>query len=196
MNSINVILASASKARLELLSGINIHPIVTPADVDESEFPGELPNSIALRLAQAKAQKVASEVESGYIIGADTVAAVGRRVMPKALDSKMVEQCLRFYSGRRHKLYTGVHIIRKDGQSLNSRSRVVETIVKFKPLTESEIGFYSNCGEGVGKAGGYSIQGSAQAFVSFISGSFSNIIGLPLFETRGMLESLGYQLYN
>lgn len=190
MSQIPIILASASPARLELLSRINIHPSVIPADVDEAEHRGELPSEVATRLAIAKAEKVASEVEVGYIIAADTVAAVGRRIMPKALTPEMVADCLRLYSGRRHKLYTGVHIIKKSDK-LESRTRLVETVVRVKRLTNEEIHFYSTCGEGLNKAGGYSIQGIFQSFVPFIGGSFSNIIGLPLFETRNMLTSLG-----
>jgi len=190
MPQLPIILASASPARLELLSRIGIHPSVIPADVDETEYRGELPKDVAARLSIAKAEKVALEAESGYIIGADTVAAVGRRIMPKALTTEMVADCLRLYSGRRHRLYTGVHIIKKTDK-IESRSRVVETTVRVKVLTEEEIQFYAHSGEGLHKAGGYSIQGIFQSFVPFISGSFSNIIGLPLFETRNMLMSLG-----
>lgn len=191
MPKIPIILASASPARLELLARINIHPTVMPADVDETEDRGELPGNVATRLSSAKANKIASEVDCGYIIAADTVAAVGRRIMPKALTPEMVANCLRLYSGRRHKLYTGVHIIKKTDK-LESRTRLVETVVRVKRLTEEEIGFYAHCGEGLNKAGGYSIQGIFQSFVPFIGGSFSNIIGLPLFETRNMLISLGF----
>jgi septum formation protein len=190
MSQLPIILASASPARLELLSRIGIHPSVMPADVDETEHKGELPGAVAGRLSQAKAEKIASEVESGYIIAADTVAAVGRRIMPKALTSEVVADCLRLYSGRRHKLYTGVHIIKKTDK-IEFRSRLVETVVRVKNLTEEEIQFYAHCGEGLHKAGGYSIQGAFQAFVPFVGGSFSNIIGLPLFETRNILLSLG-----
>lgn len=193
MQKFPVILASSSTARFELLSKLDIVPIVLPADVDETELPLELPHDASLRLAKAKASKIAQEIQYGYIIGADTIAAIGRRIMPKALDTKMVSDCLKLYSGRRHKLYTGVHIIKKDNQgNIELRSRVVQTIVQFKNLTSDEIAFYANCGEGIGKAGGYSIQGKIQGFISFISGSVSNVIGLPLFETRNMLTSLGW----
>lgn len=190
MSQIPIILASASPARLELLARINIHPSVMPADIDETEHRGELPAGVATRLSLAKAEKVAADVDSGYIIAADTVAAVGRRIMPKALTPEMVASCLCLYSGRRHKLYTGVHIIKKTDK-IETRSRLVETVVRVKRLTEDEINFYAHCGEGLHKAGGYSIQGIFQSFVPFIGGSFSNIIGLPLFETRNMLVSLG-----
>ena len=192
-----IILASASSARLDLLSRINIHPIVMPADIDETEKRGELPHAVASRLSREKAETIAAQIDRGYIIGADTVAAVGRRIMPKALTPEMVAQCLALYSGRRHKLYTGVHIIKKhnDG-SIVTRTKLSQTVVQFKRLTSQEIEFYAHCGEGLGKAGGYSIQGAVQAYVSFISGSFSNIIGLPLFETRNMLLSLGFNNFN
>ena len=194
MQNIPIILASNSPARRELLSSIYIDPIIIPADVDETEFARELPNEVAIRLSKAKAIKTAEGVECGYIIGADTVAAVGRRIMPKALTSAMVADCMSLYSGRRHRIYTGVHIIKKntDGR-MESRSRLVQTIVGFKRMTDQEIEHYANCGEGIGKAGGYAVQGSVQGLISFISGSFSNIIGLPLFETRNMLISLGYK---
>ncbi len=187
-----LILASASPARLDLLSRIGAHPIVMPADIDETEFKNELPGDVALRLATSKAQKIAEQVDRGYIIGADTVAAVGRRIMPKTSTPEMVADCLRLYSGRRHTIYTGVHIIKKTDK-VEVRSRVVETVVRVKRLTEQEIEAYANCGEGLQKAGGYSIQGSFQSFVPFIGGSFSNIIGLPLFEVRGMLTSMGFE---
>lgn len=193
MQKLPVILASSSTARLELLSQLNITPIVLPADIDETELPKELPNHAAIRLAIAKASKIAQK-HTGYIIGADTMAAVGRRIMPKALSPEMVSDCLKLYSGRRHRLYTGIHIIKKDNKgNTESRSRVVQTIVQFKNLTDNEIQFYANCGEGIGKAGGYAIQGKIQRFISFISGSVSNVVGLPIFETRNMLLSLGWE---
>lgn len=191
MSNLPIILASASPARLELLSRIGIHPIVLPANIDESEYKRELPFEVASRLSKAKAEAVALTSENGYIIAADSVAAVGRRIMPKALTPEMVADCLRAFSGRRHSLYTGVHIIKKTAERMESRHRVVKTVIKFKNLSTDEIDLYVNLGEGLNKAGGYSIQGYAQSYVSFISGSFSNIIGLPLYETRNMLTSLG-----
>lgn len=192
MSNLPIILASASPARLELLSRIGIHPIVMPADIDETEYKRELPFDVASRLSKEKAEAIAPSIESGYIIAADSVAAVGRRIMPKAVTEEMVAACLRAFSGRRHNLYTGVHIIKKTAEKIESRHRVVQTVIKFKNLSADEIEFYVNSGEGLNKAGGYSIQGFAQSYVSFIGGSFSNIIGLPLYETRNMLLSLGY----
>lgn len=191
MSELPVILASASSARLELLTRLGLKPIIMPADIDETEFKGELPNKVALRLSVAKAEKIAQEIDRGYIIGADTVAAVGRRIMPKAITPEMIEKCLKLYSGRRHKVYTGICIIKKTDK-IEVRTRVVETAVKVKRLSLEEIKFYSHSGEGIGKAGGYSIQGIFQSFVPFMNGSFSNIIGLPLFEARNMLTSLNF----
>ena len=192
MSNLPIILASASPARLELLSRIGIHPIVMPADIDETEYKRELPFDVASRLSQEKAEAIAPSIESGYIIAADSVSAVGRRIMPKAVTKEMVADCLRAFSGRRHNLYTGVHIIKKTADKIEARHRVVHTVIKFKNLSADEIDFYVHSGEGLNKAGGYSIQGFAQSYVSFIGGSFSNIIGLPLYETRNMLLSLGY----
>lgn len=196
-----VILASASPARLEILSSIHIKPLVMPADVDESEFRGEKPEHIASRLSKDKAEKIAEQIACGttieassvyYIIGADSVCAIGRRTLPKALNKEMVAECLSLLSGRRHNIYTGVYIIKKTLDKTEVRSRVVKTVVQFKRLTASEIEFYSNCGEGINKAGGYGVQGYAESYVSFIRGGFSNIRGLPIHETRSMLTSLGY----
>lgn len=189
-----VILASASPARLEILSSLHINPIVMPADIDESEFPREKPEHIAARLSKSKSEKIASQFESGYIIGADSICAIGRRTLPKALNSDMVSECLALLSGRRHSIYTGVHIIKKTPNKIYIRSKVVKTVVQFKRLSDKEIEFYSNCGEGLNKAGGFGVQGYAESYVSFIRGSFSNIRGLPIHETRNMLISLGYKL--
>ncbi len=189
-----VILASASPARLSLLSSIYIDPIVMPADVDETEFPKELPPTIAMRLSKMKAEKIATQIDEGYIIAADTVCSVGRRVLPKALTKDMVTECLLLLSGRRHNIYTGVHIIKKNFDQIDFRHKVVKTVVQFKRLSKQEIEFYSNSNEGINKAGGYAIQGYVESYVSFIRGSFSNIRGLPLYETRNMLGSLGYKL--
>jgi septum formation protein len=131
-------------------------------------------------------------VEEGYIMAADSIVAVGRRTLPKALTSEDVIQCLKLLSGRRHKVYTGVAIFKKHNGILLKRSRLVETIVKFKSLTDNEIAAYSKLEDGLNKAGGYSIQGYAESFITYISGSFSNVVGLPLFETKNMLVSLGF----
>ena len=191
--SLPLILASASPNRVELLSRIGIIPdkIIT-ADIDETEHPRELPHQVAKRLAYSKAMKVASIVDSGYIIGADTVAAVGRRILPKALDDDMVRDCMKMLSGRRHKLYTGVTIIKKSEGLLIERHKIVQTVLKFKRMTDDEIELYVKSGEGLNKAGGYAIQGLIQACIEYIGGSFSNVVGLPLCELKNMLNSLGY----
>lgn len=192
--SLPLILASASPNRVELLARIQIIPDqIIPADIDETEYPKEIPRKVAERLAYAKAHKVASMIEEGYIIGADTVAAVGRRILPKALDDDMVRSCLTLLSGRRHRLYTGVTVIKKENGIIQERHRLVQTILKFKRLTDSEIELYIASKEGINKAGGYAIQGLVQAYIEYIGGSFSNVVGLPLCELRNMLISLGFK---
>jgi septum formation protein len=177
-----------------MLAKMNIKPDkVMPADIDESEKKGELPKQIAARLSESKASKIVDSVEEGYIIGSDSIVALGRRTLPKALSKQDIIYCMNMLSGRRHKVYTGITIIKKtkDGKTIK-RMKVAETIIKFKRLTDSEIEEYASSDEGLNKAGGYSIQGFAESFISYISGSYSNVVGLPLFEVRNMLISLGY----
>lgn len=193
--SLPLILASASPNRVELLARIGIVPNqILPADIDETEKPQELPRKVAQRLAYDKAHKIASILEEGYIIGADTVAAVGRRILPKALDDQMVRDCLKMLSGRRHRLYTGVTVIKKSKGMVEERHQIVQTILKFKRLTDHEIEIYVKSSEGINKAGGYAIQGLVQAYIEYIGGSFSNVVGLPLCELKNMLTSLGYSM--
>lgn len=193
MPKIPLILASQSPNRLALLEQIGLKPDkIIPADIDESEKKDELPRNLAKRLAEEKCEKVASEVESGYIIAADSVPCVGRRTLPKALTKEDIIYCLRLMNGRRHRLYTGVTIIKKDGDSFTKRSKVVCSTIKWKRMTDKEIEEYASKDEGLNKAGGYSISASGEMYMEFISGSFSNIVGLPLFETRNMLTSLGF----
>lgn len=185
-----LILASASPNRVALLSHIGIIPDqIIPADIDETEHPRELPHQVAKRLAYSKAAKVASLVDKGYIIGADTVAAVGRRILPKALDDNMVRECIKMLSGRRHRIYSGITIIKKSKDMFLERHKIVQTVLKFKRMTDSEIDSYVKSGEGINKAGGYAIQGLVQAYVEYIGGSFSNVVGLPLCEFRNMMNS-------
>lgn len=192
MPNLPIILASQSPARLELLTRIRIYPDqILPANIDESERPKELVAKLATRLAYEKAITVASKFDGAIIIAADTVSAKGRKILPKALTAEDVRYCLKEFSGCRHRIYTGVCIIKKVTGEILIRQRLVQTIVKFKRLTDQEIDFYCNLGEGIDKAGGYSIRGYAEAFISFISGSYSNVVGLPLFETVNMLNSLG-----
>lgn len=188
-----VILASQSPARIELLKRIKIVPTqIIPADIDETPNLRELPNHLVTRLAHEKATKVASQIENpAIIIAADTVTAVGRRILPKATTTEEVRYCMEMLSGRRHRVYTGLCIIKKDRQQLVTRQKIIQTIIKFKKLSSEEINFYCSLDEGLDKAGGCKISGYTEAFISFISGSYSNVMGLPLFETVNMLNSLG-----
>lgn len=198
MSNLSIILASQSPTRLELIKNICIIPDqIIPAHIDESEQKGELPGKVAFRLAYQKAIAVVDKIENSkndiLIIAADSVVAKGRRTLPKASTKEEVRYCLEMLSQRRHKVYTGICIIKRSNNEQQIRKKLVQTIVKFKKLSSKEIDFYCDIGEGIDKAGGYSILGYAESFVEFISGSFSNVRGLPLFETKNMLDSLGYK---
>jgi septum formation protein len=183
-----LVLASASPRRLALLRQIGIEPdSVVPADIDEAPLRGEMPRALAGRLACAKASAVAGS--GAFVIGADTVVARGRRVLPKADDEPSARRCLDLLSGRRHRVYGGICVIGADGRMA---SRVVTTIVAFKRLERQEVEWYVAQGEWRGKAGGYAIQGRAAMFARSLSGSHSNVVGLPLFETAALLRGLGY----
>jgi len=185
-----LILASSSPRRLDLLARIGVVPdAVRPADIDETPLPGELPAPHAQRLAAAKAAAVAAP--GAVTLAADTVVAVGRRILPKAEDEATVRRCLTLLSGRRHRVLSAVTLIDGDGRA---RHRLSTSILAFKRLSAAEIDSYVSCGEGLGKAGGYAIQGRAEAFVRFLSGSHSGVVGLPLFETRALLEAAGVPL--
>lgn len=183
-----LILASASPRRLDILKRIGIVPdAVRPADIDESPRPGELPRVYAARMA---AEKAGAARESGSIIlAADTVVAAGRRILPKAMDEAEARTCLALLSGRAHRVYSAVTAVDSEGRA---RHRLSMTRVIFKPLTGSEIEAYLASDEWHGKAGGYAIQGLAEAFVRHMSGSHSGVVGLPLFETRALLLASGY----
>lgn len=157
-----------------------------PAELDETPLPRELPRDYALRMAAAKHTAVAPRHPGRLVLAADSVVAVGRRILPKAEREEEARACLGLLSGRRHRVLGGVAI----GIDGKMRTRLVETIVRFKRLEASEIDAYIHGGEWRGKAGGYAIQGSAATFVAFISGSYSNVVGLPLFETVQLLKSL------
>jgi len=181
-----LILASASPRRLDLLAQIGVVPdAVEAADIDETPVAGELPRQNAARLARAKAQAIADRNPGALVIGADTVVACGRRILPKAEDEKTALRCLELLSGRRHRVYGGIAVILPDG---SVRSRLVETRVRFKRLTSQETAAYLQSGEWQGKAGGYAIQGRAAVFVANINGSYSNVVGLPLYETAALLS--------
>jgi septum formation protein len=186
-----LILASASPRRLELLAQIGVVPDrVTPTDIDESERRRELPVDLARRLAAAKA--AAAERPAGaWVLGADTVVACGRRVLPKAGDEATARRCLKLLSGRRHRVHGGICVIDGDGVA---RVRLVTTRVAFKRLEQREIDDYIDSGEWQGKAGAYAIQGRAAVFVRKIIGSYSNVVGLPLYETAALLKGLGWDI--
>jgi len=187
----NLILASASPRRRELLAQIGITADhIDPAEIDESPLAGEVPARHAQRLALAKAGAVARRWPGAVVLAADTVVACGRRILPKADDAATARQCLFQLSGRRHRVIGGVCIKAADGQCLQ---RLVTSVVGFKRLSDPEIEDYLLSEEWRGKAGGYAIQGRAAGYIPWISGSYSNVVGLPLHETRMMLDSLGYR---
>ncbi|MFQ5346729.1 MAG: Maf family protein [Rhodothalassiaceae bacterium] len=186
------ILASASPRRLALLRQIGLEPDhVEAADIDETPQPRELPRLHALRLASEKAEAVAGTHPGAFVLGADTVVAVGRRILPKASDAETAAACLALLSGRAHRVHGGVALILPDG---TMRTRHAETRVSFKRLSRAEIDAYLRSGEWQGKAGGYAIQGRAAAFVRRLVGSYSNVVGLPLYETAQLLAGNGYPL--
>ena len=186
----HLILASQSPRRLSLLAQIGITPdAVRPADINEDPIEGEVPRGHALRLAQEKAAKVAGDNPDKIILAADTVVGVGRRILPKAETQEEARYCLELMSGRGHRVFTGVAVIKADGDMI---SRVVETRLTMKRLSAVELQDYLKSGEWQGKAGGYGIQGRAEGFISKLIGSYSNVVGLPLFETRNLLQGAGY----
>ncbi|HXQ42151.1 MAG TPA: Maf family nucleotide pyrophosphatase [Candidatus Udaeobacter sp.] len=186
-----LILASASPRRLELLSQIGIRPgLVVPAEIDEAPLRGELPAAYAKRVAAAKAAAVVARHPGAFVLAADTVVACGRRILPKAEDEATARSCLTLLSGRRHRVLGAVELVAPNGR--RSR-RLVTTAVRFNRLTAEEIAGYLASGEWQGKAGGYAIQGRAAAFVPAVTGSYSNVVGLPLAETAAMLRGLGYR---
>lgn len=187
-----LVLASESPRRKALLAqaGIVADAICAP-HVDETPGKNELPRAHALRLATEKARTVAQEPREPdtLVLGADTVVALGRRILPKAKTDDEVQDCLRLLSGRSHQVMTAIAMVKPDASVI---ARVVLTRVTFKRLSDAEIEAYVRCGEGLGKAGGYAIQGRAEAFVRRLNGSYSNVVGLPLFETLGLLYGCGY----
>ncbi|THD64886.1 Maf family nucleotide pyrophosphatase [Phenylobacterium sp.] len=186
-----LVLASASPRRLDLLRQIGIEPdAVEAAEVDETPLKDETPRRLAQRLAADKAAGVAMRHPQDYILAADTVVALGRRILPKAETAGEVGDCLKLLSGRAHRVLTAVCAAAPGGRRAQ---RLVETRVRFKRLTGPEIDRYLAAGEGVGKAGGYGVQGLAAAFVTDLSGSYSGVVGLPLYEAASLLAGLGYR---
>lgn len=185
-----LVLASASPRRLDLLAQIGLVPDqVEAAEIDETQLPNETPRLLATRLARAKAAKVVCAHADAFVLAADTVVALGRRVLPKAETSDEVRACLKLLSGRAHKVLTAVAVLAPDGRV---SSRLVETRLHVKRLTSAEIDAYVESGEGIGKAGGYGVQGRAGAFVMAIEGSYPAVVGLPLYETLNLLAGLGF----
>jgi septum formation protein len=188
---LRLVLASSSPRRRELLARLGITPDrIDSPDIDETPLPSELPRAYALRLARAKAGAVV-RAENEVILAGDTTVALGRRILPPADDEPLQRRLLALLSGRRHTCISAICVIDVEGRE---RTRVVETTVRFKRLSAEEIDAYVASGEGAGKAGGYAIQGRAEALIQAISGSHSGVIGLPLFETRTLLRAAGYPL--
>lgn len=186
-----LVLASASPRRLALLEQIGVKPDhVAAAELDEAEQKGELPGAYALRLAEAKARAVAPRFPGAFVLGADTAVARGRRILPKAEDEATARRCLDLLSGCSHRVHSAIAVIAPDGRL---RQRLVTSRVAFKRLDADEIAAYLASGEWQGKAGGYAIQGRAAAFVRDLQGSYSAVVGLPLFETAQLLRGLGYR---
>ena len=193
------VLASGSPRRLSLLNQAGIEPdSLQPTEVDEIPVKGELPRALANRLAKTKAQaalasvKIDEELRGSYILAADTVVAVGRRIMPKADMLEEAAACLRLLSGRNHRVYTGICLVTPRE---TFRQRLIETRVRFKRLSTEDIEAYLASGEWRGKAGGYAIQGLAGTFVVKLVGSYSNVVGLPLYEMVGLLTAEGYRVH-
>lgn len=183
------ILASASPRRIDLLAQIGVTPnAIIPADIDETPQELELPRPHALRLASQKAAEVAKTQQNCVILAADTVVGVGRRILPKTEAEHEARHCLELLSGRAHRVYTAVCVIGLDGKP---RTRVSETRLKMKRLSQSEQQSYIESGEWRGKAGGYGIQGFAGAFIASLNGSYTGVVGLPVYETRNLLMSAG-----
>ncbi len=186
-----LVLASSSPRRLELLGRLGVTPdrIISP-DIDEAPRKAELPRDYVLRMAQEKAAAVVRG-DQEILVAGDTTVAVGRRILGQASDAAEQRKFLELVSGRRHHVMSAVCVIAADG---TARTKLSDSIVKFKRFESHEIEAYIATGEGDGKAGGYAIQGTAEAFVTWMSGSYSGIMGLPLYETRNLLISAGYPL--
>ena len=186
-----LVLASASPRRLELLCQVGLTPdTIDPAQLDETPRRGELPPAHAIRLAEAKARAVMPRHPGAYILAADTVVACGRRILPKTEDEASARSCLELLSGRRHRVHGAIALATPDGRLA---SRGVDSQVAFKRLSEVEIVAYLRTGEWQGKAGGYAIQGRAAMLIRWMRGSYSNVVGLPLFETAQLLAGRGYR---
>jgi septum formation protein len=185
-----LVLASASPRRLALLEQIGLKPdLVAPSEIDETPLKQERPRQLALRLAVEKGRAAKARHDADFVLSADTVVACGRRILPKAETEDEARACLDLLSGRAHDVITGVAVLAPDGREA---SRIVESRVTFKRLSHDEVEGYITGGEWRGKAGGYAIQGAAAALITDIAGSYTSIVGLPLYETICLLDGLGY----
>lgn len=185
-----LILASASPRRVQLLEQVGITPsAIIPADIDETPLKQELPRNLAIRLAQEKAKAVFAQNPDHFVLAADTVVACGRRILPKTEKPEEAKACLKLLSGRRHHVYGGICVITPSGEI---RLRLCDTVVKFKTLSTAEIKTYLDSGEWQGKAGGYAIQGLAASYISFLQGSYSNVVGLSLYDIMQILNGNGF----
>lgn len=186
----SLILGSASPRRRELLARLGVEPAgIAPADIDETPKDREVPRDYALRMAREKA--CAIEGGDAHVLAGDTVVAVGRRILPKAEDEATARECLQLLSGRRHRVLSAIALKSPDGVV---QDRLSETQLKFKRLSDEEIEAYIASGEWEGKAGGYAIQGMAEALILWIQGSHSGVVGLPLYETRALLKAAGFAI--
>lgn len=189
MSASRLILASASPRRRELLTRLGIEPdAISPAEIDETPYARERPRDYAIRMALEKALAVDSDA---HVLAGDTVVAAGHRILPKAEDEATARKCLELLSGRRHRVLSAIALKSPDG---TLKERLNETIVRFKRLSHEEIEGYLASGEWHGKAGGYAIQGAAEGLIQRIDGSHSGVVGLPLYETRALLKSAGFQI--
>jgi septum formation protein len=194
-----LVLASGSPRRLSLINQAGVEPdSLEPAEIDETPERGELPRTLSVRLAREKALKAQERIRAredlkgAFILAADTVVAVGRRIMPKPELLEEAASCLRLLSGRTHRVYSGVCLVTPNE---SVKTRLVETRVRFKRLSDQDIESYLASGEWRNKAGGYAIQGLAGTFVVKLVGSYSNVVGLPLYETTALLAGEGYPVH-
>jgi len=194
MPSPALVLASASPRRLDLLAQCGISPArVLPADVDETPLAREKPLDYARRISRAKAEKIAAACPDDYVLAADTVVVCGQRILGKAENPKQAREFLTLMSGRRHRVTTSVSLIPPKASKKKPKHFTVTSVVKFKRLSKADIDAYLSTNDWVGKAGAYGIQGPAGAFITFMSGSYTTIVGLPLYETVKALADAGYE---
>ena len=189
-----IYLASASPRRRELLAQIscNIEAVIH-AEIDEAPIKGELVEAMTIRLAREKGEAVAAKIQDGYVISGDTAIEIGRRTLGKARDNEDVERMIERLSGRKHRVYSTVYVfLVKDGAIVRSASKTSKTTITLKRVQKTELDEYVKSGQGIGLEGGFCIQGLAGAFVKSINGSYSGVVGLPLYETKNLLTSLGY----